>query len=109
MGASIASCSQAMDTMLDQVELTCEVSFALDGVIDGVEGGGVRRGLLSICRALKSCQPIRAALLIFAPRDSSLVTYTKHTVPACISHAIVIFFVRVRLQPLNRFSFGFLT
>lgn len=27
-----------MDAMLDHVELTCEVSFALDGVIDKVEG-----------------------------------------------------------------------
>ena len=29
---------QAMDAMLDHVEVTCEVSFALDGIIDKVEG-----------------------------------------------------------------------
>lgn len=31
-------CPQTMDNMLDQVELACEVSFTLDGVIDKVEG-----------------------------------------------------------------------
>lgn len=31
-------CEQAMDAMLDQVELTCEVSFAINGIVDKVEG-----------------------------------------------------------------------
>lgn len=34
----VTFCEQAMDAMLDQVELTCEVSFAISGVIDKVEG-----------------------------------------------------------------------
>lgn len=30
-----------MDAMLDQVELTCEVSFTIDGIIDKVEGEAI--------------------------------------------------------------------
>lgn len=44
-----------MDAMLDHVELTCEVSFCLDGIIDRVEGMRTSAFMKTICflRVLK--------------------------------------------------------
>lgn len=48
---------QAMDAMLDHVELTCEVSYALDGVMDEVEGARALRlhGRLCVCCWSRRC------------------------------------------------------
>lgn len=40
--------TQAMDAMLDHVELTCEVSFALDSIMDEVEGAWMFRFQLAL-------------------------------------------------------------
>lgn len=45
-----------MDTMLDQVELACEVSFTLDSVVDKVEGETDRpHGNDNGIRMMRSC------------------------------------------------------
>lgn len=42
-------CPQAMDAMLDHVELTYEVSLTLDGIMDKVEGGEWRSSCAIVC------------------------------------------------------------